>query len=228
MDPWRKIMKKRNIQKFTLIEVLIVVGIASLLFALAGPAFNRMTRGNMVERHASGLKLGMERARAIAISSRRHTAILLPDQVPETSRTTDARYKFQRGGYRLAHVTMTGNGSYAWQSWIPDSDWTNNGRQEAFLMDITKGTANSSKVKETSTDMVEDADYTKQISGADLLYDVSVPGMGNCRAVIFTPFGDAKFAADSVEIKFYITGINIADHLVIRLNKLTGKVEFVE
>ena len=218
-------MKKRNIQKFTLIEVLIVVGIASLLFALAGPAFNRMTRGNMVERHASGLKLGMERAKAIAVSSRRYTAILLPDQV---TNKTDALYKFQRGGYRLAHVTMTGNGSYAWQSWIPDSDWTNNGRQEAFLMDITEGTANSSKVKHDSTDVVEDADYTKQISGADLLYDVSVPGIGNCRAVIFTPFGDAKFAADSVEINFYITGVNVADHLRLRLNKLTGKVEFVE
>ena len=218
-------MKKRIIQKFTLIEVLVVVGIASLLFALAGPAFNRMTRGNMVERHASGLKLGMEQARAVAVSTRKHTAILLPDRVTSS---TDPRYKFQRGGYRLAHVSVNGTGVYAWQSWIPDADWTNNGRREAFLMDVTRGTVDSSLVKETSTDVVEDADYSKQLSGAGLLYDVSVPGMGSCRAVIFTPFGDAKVAADSVEVKFYVTGINLADRLVIRLNKLTGKVEFVE
>ena len=95
-------------------------------------------------------------------------------------------------------------------------------------MDITTGSANSTLAKETSTDVVDDADYSKQLSGAGLLYDVSVPGMGSCRAVIFTPYGDAKVAADSVEIKFYVTGINLADRLVIRLNKLTGKVEFVE
>ena len=89
---------KKNIkrQNFTLIEMLVVIGIAGLLFTLMGPAFSRMTRGNAVESHASGLKLGMERARALAVSQRRYAAVLLPCNVTNKDH---AHYNFQRGGF---------------------------------------------------------------------------------------------------------------------------------
>ena len=67
--------EKRYRQRFTLIELLVVMGIAALLFALLGPAFRMMTKGNAVERCAGGLKLGMERARAVAIANRRAVAL---------------------------------------------------------------------------------------------------------------------------------------------------------
>ena len=222
-----KMNKNTYRQRFTLIEMLIVVGIASLLFALLGPAFNRMTRGNAVDAHAAGLKLGIERARVLAISSRRYTALLLPSREKEDS----SGYNYQRGGFRLAYVTEDGSGSYKFDQWIPDTDWTNRGKG-AYLMEIA-ATSNGSPKRsayENSTDIVlHETVFDSKINGEETLYNVSkIPEKVDiCRALIFSPFGDIRVDSDEVELYFYITGEQKVNFLEIRLNKLTGKVEFV-
>ena len=113
----KKSIKRQN---FTLIEMLVVIGIAGLLFTLMGPAFSRMTRGNAVESLASGLKLGMERARALAVSQRRSVAVLLPNKVSDKEK---AHYNFQRGGFLLGFVTQNNSGDYVFDGVIPDADW---------------------------------------------------------------------------------------------------------
>ena len=213
-----------NRRHFTLIEMLVVIGIAGLLFALIGPAFNRMTRGNAVESHASGLKLGMERASSLAAASRRYVALLLPNGITDTSK--DA-YKYQRGGYRLAYVTLNDSGAYTFDGWLPDSEWQNRGG-DAYLYSVSR----ASSISKPSKKITED-DYKTAITvdPSNVLYDVSLPnGGGPGKAVVFSPFGDARTPSAEVELIFLIAGVNTSetDYVTIRLNTLSGKVEFVD
>ena len=150
-------MKKiRYRQRFTLIEMLVVIGIAGLLFALLGPAFTRMTQSNAVEQHASGLKLGMERARALAVSQRRYVALLLPDK--KINDTVVDKYRY--GGFRYAYVTEDDTSenptagdaakcSFFLEGWIPGEEWSNNGRNKAHLVEI-QATDSPKKAKENN------------------------------------------------------------------------------
>ena len=217
--------EKRYRQRFTLIELLVVMGIAALLFALLGPAFRMMTKGNAVERCAGGLKLGMERARAVAIANRRAVALLLPNKEANNS----AGYKYQGGGYRIAYVLQTPNG-YQFDGWTPDDDWSNRS-SEAFLTRIS--TARDASYGSTSVPVIQENIWKDGIEniGSMLLKVDHLPSdtnMSSCHALIFTAFGELKTEGTSVELYFYVAGDETANHLKIRLNKLTGKVEFVQ
>ena len=223
--------KTRYNRKFTLIEMLIVVGIASLLFALLGPAFTRMTQSNAVEQHASGLKLGMERARALAVSQRRYVAMLLPSKS-----VSDATInKFHHGGYRLAYVTQENpdstegdkdKNSFFLDSWIPDNEWTNNGKSNAFLLEICIED-NPKNVKEDS-DVLSATLADKIYEGEKLLSSTKISSSVTLPSLVFSPYGDILGGSDHVELYFYVCGQVVHDRLKLRLNKLSGKVEFIE
>ena len=212
-------------QRFTLIEMLIVVGIASLLFALLGPAFTRMTQSRAVEQHASGLKLGMERARAIAVAQRRFVALLLPHS---STTDTDPHYKYQRGGFRIGFVTASSESSYVFDGAIDGTGWTNRGNN-AFLtaVDNDKKDTILSSEKPLESDFIQ-----KEPTGfSTFLHTVSNVPSGpdkviSTRAIIFSPYGNAIMPGDDTEIYFYITGLDVNDCIKLRLNKLSGKVEY--
>lgn len=221
----KKMKKTRYIQRFTLIEMLVVVGIAGLLFALLGPAFTRMTQSNAVEQHASGLKLGMERARALAVSSRKNVALLLP--YGETNKG-NAVYNFQRGGFKFGYIAISSDGSYSFDGVVDDAEWKNRGNN-AFL------TAVDNANKETLSSEKPLDDFDKEPTGFSRLYavsDVPASSEGNekisCRGIIFTPYGNVLIPGDDNEIYFYITGIDVDNRIKVRLNRLSGKVEYVE
>ncbi len=221
----KKMKKTRYIQRFTLIEMLVVVGIAGLLFALLGPAFTRMTQSNAVEQHASGLKLGMERARALAVSNRKNVALLLP--YGETNKE-NAVYNFQRGGFKFGYIAISSEGNYSFDGVVDDAEWKNRGNN-AFL------TAVDNANKETLSSEKPLDDFDKEPTGFSRLYavsDVPASSEGNekisCRGIIFTPYGNVLIPGDDNEIYFYITGIDVDNRIKVRLNRLSGKVEYVE
>ena len=216
--------KTRYIQRFTLIEMLVVVGIAGLLFVLLGPAFTRMTQSNAVEQHASGLKLGMERARALAVSSRKNVALLLPYGANDTKPV----YKFQRGGFKYGYISIDSEGSYSFDGVVDGAEWKNRGNN-AFLTAV-----DNVKDKNLSAEKPLD-NFEKEPTGFSKLHAVSnVPASNegtekiSCRGIIFTPYGNVLIPGDDNEIYFYITGIDVDDCVKVRLNKLSGKVEYVE
>ena len=226
----KKMKKTRYIQRFTLIEMLVVVGIAGLLFALLGPAFTRMTQSNAVEQHASGLKLGMERARALAASNRRYVALLLPDALPDTHKL----YNFQRGGFRIGFVTLEGDDA-KFDGWVSGNDWENKTSPDnnAFLTAVS----NLRKKELTETNLLDKFAESFKEDGKCLLtakgvsYDEENPGSTiNCRAIVFSPYGNVILHKDNkdVEIYFYITSAEVANCIQLRLNKLSGKVEYMD
>lgn len=234
--------KTRYIQRFTLIEMLVVVGIAGLLFALLGPAFTRMTQSNAVEQHASGLKLGMERARALAVSSRRYVAMLLPDKKADDSDIDKHRY----GGYRYAYVTEDNEASenptdgdaskvqFFLESWIPGEDWTNRGKNKAYFVEI-QASDNPEKAKENNETQITAAyneNYVGKKNNKPFLMSIKVKkssgGDVELPGLIFTPYGDVKTNSDDVELYFYVCGEFFYDRIKLRLNKLSGKVEYID
>ena len=226
--------KTRYNRRFTLIEMLIVVGIASLLFALLGPAFTRMTQSNAVEQHASGLKLGMERARALAVSQRRYVAMLLPDEI-----TGDANIdKFRHGGYRLAFVTqdvsniptaIDSSNGFSFDSWIAEEEWRNSGKGKAHLVGISTTNPPSAALMPEETQITEDykAEFKNKSTLSKLSVDIS--GEKKIACLLFTPNGDVKTAVDSdSELYFWVCSEFFYNQQKIRLNKINGKVEYVE
>ena len=220
-------------QRFTLIEMLIVVGIASLLFALLGPAFTRMTQSRAVEQHASGLKLGMERARAIAVSQRRFVALLLPNAL---SSKDHKRYNFQRGGFRIGFVTFEGEG-VKFDGWVSGTDWENKTSPDrnAFLTAVSSERKKDlSKANNLLDDFdksfTEDTNCLLEATGVSFdETDLTNPTI-TCKAIVFSPYGNVILHKDNkdVEIFFYITSAEVANCIQLRLNKLSGKVEYMD
>lgn len=120
--------------KFTLVELLVVICIASLLMGLVLPAFSRMITGSAVDRLASDLKLRLERAQSHAASSRRHVAVILPNGAvsewldPSADRSSKVLVSASLGGSRECYVdeVEASNSGYVakFVRWLPDEEWS--------------------------------------------------------------------------------------------------------
>ncbi len=71
--------RARESSAFTLIELIIVIGIIGLMMGIAVPAFNSATRGNAVTAGASQLVNTLMMARAKAVTSRSHVRMVFAD-----------------------------------------------------------------------------------------------------------------------------------------------------
>ena len=103
-------------------ELLAVIAIVSVLFTVMLPGFKKMITGNAVERAAGDLKLGLEKAQAEAVSSRRYVALILG-----TNKISGLGNQYKLGGYRIAYVKKdlddTGKREYTFESWVPETAW---------------------------------------------------------------------------------------------------------
>lgn len=124
-------------------ELLAVIAIVSVLFTVMLPGFKKMLTGNAVERAAADLKLGLEKAQAEAISSRRYVALILG-----TNQISGLGNQYKLGGYRIAYVRKdlddTGKREYTFDSWVPESLWKT-AHSEARLIKTIADTKNFSE-----------------------------------------------------------------------------------
>jgi Tfp pilus assembly protein PilE len=115
-------------KNFTLVEILMVLGLMAILLFIALPAFEKLAKGSGVELAARNLtsKLGM--ARGYAITKREYVAVLMPTKDTTVSSVTtvlpnDYPYK----GYKLCVVSSTSTGTsptvFTFQRWIPSEKW---------------------------------------------------------------------------------------------------------
>lgn len=138
-----RIMEASGVRhRFTLIELLTVIGIASVVMALAIPAFTHMVAGNKVDEMAGRLKLGLEQAQSIAATENRYVALILPNG-SDTDTDTDV-HPYRRGGFRPAFLTKY-NGKFYFDRWVDGHDWTN-APDQAVLLRILDGDKNSRKI----------------------------------------------------------------------------------
>ena len=248
-------MNKRH-NKFTLVELLVVICIASLLLGLVLPAFNRMVTGSAVDRLASNLKLRLERAQSHAASSRRHVALLLPNGNTKTKWVDDSKVENARlGGSRMCYVDnvqVKGEGASSeyytseFKRWLPDEDWTTPARG-ALLIAVSS----TDPVKSDGTLDATYIEHNKEITGNILkgsgkgkpfkeTQNIKFSEGGNQvtvedSAVIFSPKGGIRSNADIYFViaeaaidgdRVLYPGGQINNYRVLKINRLTGKVEY--
>ena len=231
--------------KFTLVELLVVICIASLLMGVVLPAFNRMVTGSAVDRLASNLKLRLERAQSQAASSRRHVALILPHG-PETTWTDSQEQAARLGGSRMCYVDWDPESSVAtFRSWVPDEDWSTPERG-AYLVYVTNqesqiaeegkpqsiGTNAGSKTQVYNGSAAVDAKPLKDVSGTLAPSTTSSPV--NC-AIVFSPNGNVRSSDDVYLVvaeamndgsSLIFPGGAIHNYRVLKVNRVTGKVEY--
>ena len=227
-------MNKIRKIRFTLVELLLVMGLMGLMVTLALPAFSRMTGNNKVDVMTSNIKIALEQGQSTAVSRNCYVAVVFPIS---SDKTDVKEYNF--GGYRLAEVEPTDT---------PDSETDANG--------VKKETSSKYKfvrwIGEAYTNMPEgvmmvassDSKFTvapaKVESGNfdDFLSLAGTTGSSNagsslsgCKVVIFKSTGECENGDMYICIASVDEGTmkvpNEYDFRQIFLNQFTGRVDYV-
>ena len=229
--------------KFTLVELLVVICIASLLMGVVLPAFNRMVTGSAVDRLASNLKLRLARAQSEAAASRRDVALVLPNG------TVPAEWNDVRlGGSRMCYVTTN---SYVgtFNAWVPDETWAmpENG---AYLIyagnDPTQIVAAGNAQRfgdnvgkpELSSAVASVTDPAEEKPLKDITGITGITGTFSAsnNAIIFSPLGNIRSKRDVYLVvaeafrngdSLVFPGGGAYNFRALKINRLTGNVEYV-
>ena len=227
-------MNKIRKIRFTLVELLLVMGLMGLMVTLALPAFSRMTGNNKVDIMTSNVKTALEQGQSTAVSRNCYIAVVFPI----SSNKSDVK-EFNFGGYRLAEVEPTdtadsetdANGvttetssKYKFVRWISES-----------YMNIPEG---AMMVATKSGKFTVAPEGVKSGNFGDLLSLAGTTGSGNagsslagCKVIIFKSTGEcvnsnmyiciASVNEDSMTVP------NEYDFRQIFLNQFTGRVDYV-
>lgn len=224
---------------FTLIELLVVAGLSALILGLGIPAFGRMMQGNRVEECSRSIKLGLEQAQLRAASERKYVAVILPNG--NDSKVSEALHTSRLGGYRLAYVKKdkAGDGGYKFDKWA-DSDWRN-APSGAMLLKIDDSSFGSGSVTNCPTKTTADFAGASNLQEVDGVKDDNGNSLqtGDRNAIVFTPYGNtvgdnklylliSETAVNGGDIAYPSTGKSgeTINYLVLRVNNLTGRVEY--
>lgn len=241
---------KRRCDDFTLVELLVVICLASLLFGIVLPAFSRMVTGSAVDRLASNLKLRLEQTQSQAAVSRRHTALILPSGGPSV--WTDPKEQAARlGGSRMCYVDTVDTSAWTakFKSWVPNEEWSRPERG-AFLIRVTdNGDGDDGVAVEGSAQKVGDGtnagELTLLAKGTAPLLTVNSYEGGAARsscAVVYSPNGNMRNQNDIylVVAEAMVNGTGSTSKLIfpgggdagahnfraLRINHITGRVEY--
>lgn len=102
---------------FTVLELLLVLGLSAAMLTIAVPAFYRTMRGSATGNAARELMGKISAARAYAASNRTDVAIVFPRA--ETNVANPLKYS----AYRVCEVDISGS-SITFRRWIPGDNWT--------------------------------------------------------------------------------------------------------
>ncbi len=211
--------------RFTLIEMLAVVAIASILIALITPAVQAMMFGSRVDTCTSSFKLGMERAQSEAFSARKYVAMLLP---ANHSAAPDEIKPYCKGGYRLAYVKKDGN-NFKFDSWLGDWKNPNDGAMLLQVEDVetdakTAPTAPTGNIFSSSmlnkVDNIPDAAAFE--TGAEALIFSPYGGLVNRDKPLYFTFSEAKVDGSTYTLN------NPDNFLVLKLNPVTGRISYFD
>lgn len=121
--------ERKEQRQFTMLELLIVIGIMMILMSLAVPGFRRLVSGKAVNAAASMLSGQLALARAAAIAEQRYIAVIMPGahfKAPDSA--ADSGTTYDEYHFRSFRIGIVEKGAAANQfklvSWYPDSKWT--------------------------------------------------------------------------------------------------------
>ena len=107
----KTIRKKHH---YTLIEIMTVIVIATILFAIGIPAFSTMIQGSNMTMAIRQLSAKLQAARAYAVTNRCRVAVLLVEN------EADVKPEYRFSAYRVCRIYSSDT---KWLDWIEDEDW---------------------------------------------------------------------------------------------------------
>lgn len=102
---------------FTVLELLLVLGLSAAMMTIAVPAFYRTMRGSATGNAARELMGKISAARAYAASSRTDVAVVFPRSESYVSNA------LKYSAYRVCEVDISG-GTITFKRWVPGENWT--------------------------------------------------------------------------------------------------------
>jgi len=226
----------KTIKRYTLVELLIVIGIMAVLMGIALPAFTKMAKGNGITVAERNLSAKINGARSYAITNRVYVALIF---ITSDSNAPD---KLRYVSYRPAIVTFSG-GNYTFKKWIDSENWesmpggTVYGGEKGTATPIPVGAnfsstyASSASAAGTTGTTVLACDF-QDVNGATSATSISII---NC--LVFKPFGNTASAAEftmwiweatlpSVGSSVQPVVTNSSNFVKLTVNPFTGKVKY--
>ena len=213
-------MRQHAARPFTLIELIVVMGVMMLLAAIAIPAYGSLFSGRRTTLAANKMNAAVMEARAQAVSAKVYTALVFVKD-----KSSDDGYK----SFRMAevyHDSDSDNSAYKWRRWAPGSSFV-------LLPEntmIPDGDDNLGTTSGGSEGRVGSGNVPRI---SDLTSDSGVSG-GDAPAIVFKPNGQLAGTGDKnvvvrfVEANRYEANRSQTPKLPLNINWLTCKTKFLD
>ena len=222
---------------FTLIELMVVIGIMIIILSLSAPAFRKLAMGSSVDIAARMVSSQLMLARAEAISRREYIAVVMPDS--SFSKDTNDVSNYSYTAFRSAIVEKSGT-DYKFKEWVPGTNWSFL-PVGAIIRDVSDSTPSIITYNSTSGKYERDASVNsfstgggfasiKEDSSGDLMNGVNNTS-NTIRCIIFKPNGRTT-QSSFITIKEGLTD-DLKDQLVenchiLEISQFTGQSRFIE
>jgi type II secretory pathway pseudopilin PulG len=216
-------MRQHAARPFTLIELIVVMGVMILLAAISIPAYSSLFSGRRTTLAANQVNAAVMDARAHAVSAKVYTALIFLED-------TDGCYRRFRMA-ELYHNSDSDLSPYKWRRWAPGSTFVS--LPENTL--IPDGKGNLDTVGSTDSGNESQSGNGSELPTVGLESD-STNGIsaGNAPAIIFKPNGQLAGTGNrNVVVRFAEANRYAADKsgtpkLPLNINWLTCKTKFLD
>ena len=133
--------KTRPVKHFyTLVELLVVVALAAILFGIGLPAFNVLTKGNAMTSSINDLSGKIKATRAYAVANNCYTAIIFPSCNSDDGVNMDKldASLLNRACRPCVVYPRDNESSWVFDSWIDGENWMTLGNGVIFSKEATR------------------------------------------------------------------------------------------
>jgi len=227
-------MRRRPVKHFTLLELIVVMGILVLLSAVAIPAYSSLFSGRKTTLAANKLNGAVMEARAYAVSNKVYTALVFLREkvkIPGSS-DQDGYIRFRLAELYHDAETNDSTSPYIWSRWAAGSDYVLL-PENTMVPDADKcfgfvGSENDHDSTGTTIDERYRLDYTN-LKKANLPDSGKVITTDGARAIIFRPNGQLASGEKDVVVHFIESNkTHNAASVPLRISWLTCRTKFMD
>ena len=220
-------MRRRTVRHFTLLELIVVMGILVLLSAVAIPAYSSLFSGRKTTLAANKLNGAVMEARAYAVSNKVYTALVFLNEKVSPNTTTKGYVRFRLA--ELYHDPESTDNKYIWSRWANGSDFVLLPENTMIPEGDRYFGTTSSDTDGTPSGSLTNVDFTHMTS-KNLPADAS---SADARCIIFRPNGQLASNENNVIVQFvetnkFVGNASAASALPLRINWLTCKTKFMD